>query len=132
MSHFAKLDANNIVITVLVGREEDDGCEQELSRRTGDTYKQTSYNTLAGIYYDNVTGQPSVDQSKAFRKNFAGIGYLYDEERDAFIPPKPFDSWVLEESTCHWQPPLPVPTTGGPYRWDEGSLSWVSIPTGDE
>ena len=105
MSHFAKLDQNNIVIFVTVGREEDDGKEAELSERTGDTYKQTSYNTIAGVHYDPITGEPSADQSKAFRKNFAGLGYFYDEALDAFIAPKPFDSCVLDEETCTWLAP---------------------------
>jgi hypothetical protein len=102
MSHFAKLDKNNIVTFVTVGRQEDDGKEAELSARTGDTYKQTSYNTRGGVYYDPITREPAADQSKAFRKNYAGIGYTYDEALDAFIPPKPSESWVLDEETCLW------------------------------
>lgn len=105
MSHFAKLDENNIVVFVTVGRQEDDGKENELCARTGDVYKQTSYNTRGGIHYDPVTGQPSADQSKALRKNYAGIGYRYDEQLDAFIPPQPFPSWNLNEQTCLWEPP---------------------------
>jgi hypothetical protein len=101
MSHFAKLDENNVVVFVTVGRQEDDGLEAELSERTGDVYKQTSYNTRGGVHYTN--GEPSADQSKAFRKNYAGIGWTYDEERDAFIPPKPEDGdWVIDEETCLW------------------------------
>jgi hypothetical protein len=102
MSHFAKLDKNNIVTFVTVGRQEDDGKEAELSARTGDTYKQTSYNTIGGVYLDPITREPAADQSKAFRKNYAGLGYTYDAERDAFIPPKPDGSWVLDEQTCLW------------------------------
>ena len=83
MSHFAKLDENNIVVFVTVGRQEDDGREAELSARTGDVYKQTSYNTRGGVHYDPTTGQPSADQSKALRGNFAGIGFRYDETLDA-------------------------------------------------
>jgi len=105
MSHFAQLDENNLVIAVTVGRQEDDGKEQELFERTGDVYKQTSYNTRGGVYYDSTTGAPAADQSKAFRKNYAGIGYTYDEARDAFIPPKPDESWVLDEQTCLWIDP---------------------------
>jgi len=107
MSHFAKLNANNIVIFVTVGRQEDDGKEAELSERTGDTYKQTSYNTIGGVYLDPITREPAADQSKAFRKNYAGLGYTYDAERDAFIPPKPDGSWVLDEQTCLWVEPEP-------------------------
>jgi hypothetical protein len=101
MSHFAKLDKNNIVVFVTVGRQEDDGLEEELIARTGDVYRQTSYNTRGGVHYTN--GEPSEDQTKAFRKNYAGIGYTYDEERDAFIPPMPTEGeWVLDEETCLW------------------------------
>jgi hypothetical protein len=124
MSHFAKLDENNIVIFVTVGRQEDDGKEAELCERTGDTYKQTSYNTRAGVYYDNTTLEPAADQSKAFRKNFAGLGYTYDAERDAFIPPKPFDSWLLDEQTCNWEAPVPYPSDGFRYIWNESKIDW--------
>jgi hypothetical protein len=103
MSHFAKLDKNNIVIFVTVGRQDDDGKENELSARTGDVYKQTSYNTIGGIHYNYNTKMPSADQSKALRKNYAGIGYTYDEQRDAFIPPKPEGNFVLNEQTCLWE-----------------------------
>ena len=107
MSHFAKLDENNVVIIVVRGRQEDDGKEIELSERTGDTYKQTSYNTNAGIYLDS-SGEfvvPHADQTKAFRKNFAGPGYTYDPDRDAFIPPKPDEGeWQLDEFSCTWMP----------------------------
>ena len=123
MSHFAKLDANNIVTFVTVGRQEDDGKEQELCDRTGDVYRQTSYNTQGGVHYTD--GVPSADQSKAFRKNYAGIGYTYDEQRDAFIPPKPFESWLLNEDSCLWEPPVEYPTDGGLYQWDETTLSWI-------
>jgi len=96
MSHFAKLDDNNMVTFVTVGRQEDDGLEAELTARTGDTYKQTSYNTRGGVHYDPATGEPSEDQTKALRYNYAGKGFTYDEGRDAFIPPKPCE-WVVSE-----------------------------------
>jgi len=124
MSHFAKLDENNVVTFVTVGRQEDDGREQELFERTGDIYKQTSYNTRGGVHYDPETGEPSEDQSKALRFNYAGIGFTYDEERDAFVPPKPFESWVLNEETCLWKAPLPYPDGGGEYTWNEETGSW--------
>jgi hypothetical protein len=127
MSHFAKLDENNIVIFVTVGRQEDDGKEQELFERTGDVYRQTSYNTRGGVHYNPETGEPSEDQSKAFRKNYSGLGYFYDEERDAFIPPKPYESWLLNEDTCLWDSPVPYPADGGVYQWDEPSQSWIPI-----
>lgn len=116
MSHFAKLDGN-VVIFVTVGRDEDDGKEAELSARTGHTYKQTSYNTRGGVHL--LGGTP-------FRKNFAGIGYTYDAERDAFIPPKPYESWVLNEDTCLWEAPIPMPTDGL-YLWNEANQTWDAI-----
>ena len=124
MSHFAKLDHNNVVIFVTVGRQEDDGKEQELFERTGDIYKQTSYNTAGGVYYDPTTRQPAADQSKAYRKNFAGLGFYYDETLDAFIPPKPFQSWTLDEQTCLWVAPVPRPTEGFTYFWNEATTDW--------
>jgi hypothetical protein len=118
MSHFAKLDANNIVTFVTVGRQEDDGKEHELYERTGDVYKQTSYNTRGGVH--TLGGTP-------LRKNYAGIGYTYDADRDAFIPPKPYESWVLDEDTCLWDAPVPYPTDGGMYAWDEESGAWTEL-----
>jgi hypothetical protein len=131
MAHFARLDSNNIVTFVTVGRQEDDGQEAVLSSRTGDVYKQTSYNTRGGVHYTD--GVPSEDQTKAFRKNYAGLGYTYDAGRDAFIPQKPFASWVLNEETCLWDAPVAMPEdagTGEPpkrYTWDEDTISWVEV-----
>jgi len=128
MAHFAKLDKNNVVIFVTVGRQEDDGKEAELTARTGDVYKQTSYNTRGGVHY--TEGEPSADQTKAFRKNYAGLGYTYDADRDAFIPPKPYNSWVLNETTCLWDAPVAMPEdagTGEPpkrYTWNEETVNW--------
>lgn len=123
MAHFAKIDNLRTVVFVTVGRDEDN--ELELCARTGDTYRRTSYNTRGGVHYDPVTGQPSADQSKAFRKNYAGIGYTYDPDRDAFIPPKPFSSWILNEQTCLWSAPVAMPQDGKRYVWDEPTTSWV-------
>ena len=125
MSHFAKLDENNLVTFVTVGRQEDDGLEEELTARTGDVYRQTSYNTSGGVHYTD--GEPSADQSKALRYNYAGIGFTYDETRDAFIPPQPFASWVLDEATCLWVAPIAYPADGGAYTWDEESGDWVEV-----
>jgi hypothetical protein len=116
MAHFAKLDANNIVTFVTVGRQEDDGKEAELCARTGDVYKQTSYNTHGGVHA--LGGTP-------LRKNYAGIGYTYDAGRDAFIPPKPYASWLLNEGTCLWDAPVAYPDDGKRYSWDEATTSWV-------
>jgi hypothetical protein len=120
MAHFAKLDSNNIVVFVTAGRDEDNGKENEISLQTGDTYKQTSYNTVGGKHLLGET---------PFRKNYAGIGYTYDATRDAFIPPQPFQSWVLNEETCLWDAPVAMPTDDQRYSWDEETLSWVVIPT---
>ncbi len=118
MAHFAKLDENNIVIFVTVGRQEDDGKEADLCARTGDVYKQTSYNTHGGVHA--LGGTP-------FRKNYAGLGYTYDEGRDAFIPPKPYASWLLNEDTCLWDAPVAYPDDGKRYSWDEATTSWVEV-----
>lgn len=128
MAHFALLDENNIVTFVTVGRDEDNGKEAELSARTGQVYKQTSYNTRGGVYYTPGTNTPDPDQSKAFRKNYAGIGYTYDEIIDGFVPPKPYPSWLLNTTTGLWEPPVPYPTDGKNYEWDENDQSWTEIP----
>lgn len=119
MAHFAKLDENNVVIFVTVGRDEDNGKEAELSARTGDVYKQTSYNTHGGVHA--LGGTP-------FRKNYAGLGYTYDAGRDAFIPQRPYPSWVLDEFSCLWNAPVPYPTDGKRYSWNEENLAWDEIP----
>lgn len=115
MSHFAQIDENNIVTNVIVA-------EQDFinSGAVGDPTKwiQTSYNTQAGEH--KLGGTP-------LRKNYAGIGYSYDAQRDAFIPPKQFNSWVLNEDTCVWEPPTPMPTDGKLYNWDEDTTSWVEF-----
>jgi hypothetical protein len=118
VAHFAKLDENNLVVFVTVGRQEDDGLEAELTARTGDVYKQTSYNTYGGVHA--LGGTP-------FRKNYAGIGYIYDEILDAFIPPKPFESWVLDEDTCLWEAPIDYPEDGAIYFWNEESGDWEPV-----
>ena len=118
MAHFAKLDENNIVTFVTVGRQEDDGKEAELCARTGDVYKQTSYNTHGGVHA--LGGTP-------LRKNYAGIGYTYDPVRDAFVPPRPYASWVLNETTCLWDAPVAYPDDGKRYSWDEATTSWVEV-----
>ena len=121
MAHYAFLDANNIVVNVITGIDEgtDDIDWEEFYGA-----KRTSYNTKGGIYYDPITNLPHEDQSKASRKNYAGIGYSYDPVKDAFIPPKSFDSWILNEDTCNWEAPVPYPNDGNEYYWDEETLSW--------
>ena len=124
MAHWAEIDENNLVVRVTVGT--DDGHEW-LVENIGGVWVQTSYNTRGGVHYNPETGQPSADQSKALRYNYAGIGFTYDEDRDAFIPPKPFDSWVLDEGTCLWVAPIPYPEDGGEYTWDEDGGDWVEV-----
>jgi len=129
MAHYALL-LDNIVARVFVGRDDvvegiDDW--ETYYAPEGYTVRQTSYNTRGGVHYDPETGAPSEDQTKAFRFNYAGIGFTYDEARDAFIPPKPFESWVLNETTCLWVAPVPHPEDGEFYAWDEESTSWTLV-----
>lgn len=109
MAHYAVLE-NNVVTQVFVGRDEDDLTEgvddwEEYYSPQGKTVRRTSYNTRGGVHYDPGTGEPSADQSKAFRGNYAGIGFTYDEELDAFIPPKPSEDAWLDEETFSWVMP---------------------------
>jgi hypothetical protein len=134
MAYFAKLGIGNIVENVISINNsvitDSNGIEQEQLGvnfinqlyKTNDIWKKTSYNTKGGKYFnsDNTLG----DQSKAFRKNYAGIGYIYDSNRDAFIPPKPYNSWVLNESTCLWNAPVAYPQDGKRYTWNEEILNW--------
>ena len=111
MSHFAKVE-NGVVTQVIV-------VEQDVidSGLFGTGWIQTSYNTYGGQHPE---GRP-------LRKNYAGIGYTYDELRDAFIPPQPYQSWVLDDDTCLWNAPIPMPTDGKLYNWDELTLNWVEV-----
>jgi len=113
MSHYALIDNSNVVTQVIVGI--DDGQEEHFADYFSLTCKRTSYNTHGGVHSAGRT---------PFRKNYAGIGYSYDEARDAFIPPKPYASWLLSETTCLWDPPTPMPTDGKNYHWDEDTESW--------
>jgi hypothetical protein len=128
MAHYAFLDENNIVTEVIVGKDESNfDWESQYASFRGQVCKRTSYNTRGGIHYDPNTNEPSEDQSKAFRKNYAGIGYSYDSQRDAFIPPKPYASWLLDEFSCLWNAPVPRPNDEKMYLWDEESQSWTEI-----
>ena len=120
MAHYAQIDATNTVTQVIVAEQDfiDSGAVGDPA-----TWIQTSYNTFGGIH--RLGGTP-------LRKNYAGIGYTYDAARDAFIAPKPFASWILDETSCQWQAPVPMPSdagTGDPpkfYRWDESQVNWVA------
>jgi hypothetical protein len=115
VAHFCRLDENNIVQQVIVVDNKDtsdaNGLEKEhigaafCERLFGGTWKQTSYNAN-------------------FRKNYAGIGYTYDEQRDAFIPPQRYAGWLLNEQSCQWEPPVPMPTDGQMYSWNEDNQAW--------
>ena len=121
MSHFAQIDENNIVVSVIVVEQE----QLDLGL-WGDPSKwiQTSYNTRGGVHY-GPDGEP--DGGIALRKNYAGVGYTYDSVLDAFVPPKPYLSWLLDTDTCWWQSPIPYPTDGKRYYWNEDTQSWVEI-----
>lgn len=128
MAHYVFLDENSIVTDGIAGIDESELIEGQTPEAwygqfKGAVCKRTSYNTRGGIHYTD--GAPSADQSKAYRKNYAGIGYSYDQERDAFIPPKPYPSWLLNESTCLWDAPVPYPTDGQMYLWDEDNQQWT-------
>jgi hypothetical protein len=123
MSHYAKIE-NGLVVQVNVIQDDYFNLNRE-TRYVGKWVK-TSYNTHGGVHYNLETNEPSEDQSKSLRKNYAGIGYAYDEERDAFIPPKPFDSWILDEETCLWNPPVPRPSEGT-WNWNEEKLEWEEV-----
>jgi len=112
MAHFAQIDENNTVTQVIVAEQNfiDSGAVGDPSK-----WIQTSYNTHAGQHPE---GRP-------LRKNYAGVGYHYDPTRDAFIPKKPYESWVLNEETCLWEPPIPYPDDGLVYSWSEDSLQWI-------
>jgi len=130
MAHYAVLDEYNIVTGVYVGKPEDE-VVMDVNGNPIDweiyyNAKRTSYNTLGGIHYQQ-NGEPSPDQSKAFRKNYAGIGYTYDEVRDAFIPPQPYPSWVLDEFTCDWVAPVDVPLPNRKWEWNEDIMEWVEV-----
>jgi hypothetical protein len=124
MSHFAKVN-NGIVEQVIVAEE--DFFATFVDTSPGQWIK-TSYNTRGGKHYDPETGELSADQSKALRKNYAGIGFTYDAAKDAFIPPKPFNSWLLDEDTCLWNAPVAYPDDGGRYVWNEETTSWDAVP----
>ena len=119
MAHFAELDENNVVLRVIVVGNKDtsdaSGVEKEYigqafcERLYGGNWKQTSYN-------GNI------------RKNYAGIGYTYNSDIDAFVPPKPYASWVLNNDTAQWEAPTPMPDDGQIYSWDEDTTSWVLVP----
>ena len=132
MAHWAELDENNVVTRVLVGDNNDpagDEGYQWLIDNLGGTWVKTSYNAIGGKRRNPETNE--ITDEAGFRKNYAGIGYTYDSEKDAFIPPKPFNSWLLNEDTCLWDAPVAYPTDGKIYTWNEDVIGWeeVVLPT---
>jgi hypothetical protein len=123
MAHFAKV-VDGTVTQVIVAEPE--FFETFVDSSPGE-WIQTSYNTRGGVHYNPETGEPSADQTKALRKNYAGIGFTYDRTRDAFIPPRPYASWNLNETSCLWESPVAYPTDGNRYTWDEATISWVEV-----
>ena len=122
MAHYAFLNADSVITEVITGIDETELIEGLLPETwygnfRGQVCKRTSYNTHGGVHNNGGT---------AYRKNYAGIGYTYDAARDAFIAPKPWASWVLDEATCRWEAPVAMPSEGW-WRWDEATLSWIAV-----
>ena len=121
MAHYAFIDRSNTVVEVIVGKNEnEDGIDWEKYYGNFKDMRclRTSYNTQGGQHISGGT---------PFRKNYAGVGYTYDEQRDAFIPPKPYPSWILDEDTCEWNSPVNEPTDGEMYDWNEETQAWDLI-----
>jgi hypothetical protein len=121
MAHFAEIDGEGTVLRVLVVADDQEARGQEFladDLSLGGTWKKTSYNTAGGVHANGGT---------PYRKNYAGIGFKYDAVKDAFIPPKPFASWILDVETCLWNAPTPMPTDDKLYVWDEPTTSWKEV-----
>ena len=124
MAHFAKINESNIVTQVVVVNDSDGNNDTDGQNflnnlfKTTHTWKKTSYNTYGNTH--RLGGTP-------YRKNFASIGFTYDSSRDAFIEPKPYNSWTLDETTCLWESPVAYPSDGKSYDWDEDNRQWVEI-----
>ena len=122
MAHFAKINESNIVTQVVVVNDSDGDNDTDGQNflnnlfKTTHTWKKTSYNTYGNTH--RLGGTP-------YRKNFASVGFTYDSSRDAFIEPKPYNSWTLDETTCLWEPPVAYPSDGKSYEWDETNRQWV-------
>ena len=120
MANYAFLDENNVVTEVIPGKDENEGgidWEQHYGEFRGQICKRTSYNTIGGVHVKGGT---------PFRKNYAGIGYTYREDIDAFVPPQPYPSWALDEN-ANWNPPIAMPKDGGIYIWNESNQFWESV-----
>jgi hypothetical protein len=118
MAHWAKTDENNIVVEVIVTENSNDEGQSWVLENLEGTWLKTSYNTRLGKH---------LFDKEPFRKNFAQPGYSYSSDLDAFIPPKDYPSWILDEASCSWMPPTPYPEFEGMYEWNEETLSWKEI-----
>ena len=127
MGHYAKVE-NNIVTHGIVAEQD------YIDKLSNEKWIQTSYNIRGGVYYDPLTNLPVEDQSVIknspgrMRKNYAGIGFTYDETKDAFIPPKPYPSWQLNAETCLWEAPVPYPDDNNIHNWNEEAQTWTEVP----
>jgi hypothetical protein len=125
MAHFAKI-LDGKVVDVIVAEPE--FFETFMDTSPGN-WIQTSYNTRGGVHYKPDSNEPSEDQSKALRGNYAGIGHIYDHKNDVFYMPQPYPSWTLNNTTWTWEAPVPYPTDDNIYTWDESTLNWIEFPT---
>jgi hypothetical protein len=123
MAHFAKV-VDGTVTQVIVAEPE--FFETFVDSSPGE-WIQTSYNTKGGVHYNPETVEPSNDQTKALRKNYASIGYTYDRIKDAFISPKPYSKWILNDETCLWEPPVAMPNDGLEYGWNDDEGIWEQL-----
>lgn len=126
MAHYALLDNNNIVMQIIVGVDENVVQTDTDGTQVGGS-SESWENFYASRPWLNSASCKRTSYNGNIRKNYAGIGYIYDESRDAFIPPKPFDSWILNEDTCNWEAPTPYPQDGKRYTWSEDTVSWQEI-----
>ena len=124
MSHFAEINNDGIVQNVIVAEQDfiDSGAVGDSSN-----WIQTSYNTRGGVHYAPNSNEP--DSGIALRKNYAGVGFIYDSIRNAFYSPQPYPSWLLDDDTCQWNAPTPMPDDGKRYNWDESTTSWIERDT---
>ena len=122
MAHFAKVLEGRVVQVIVA---EPEFFETFIDSSPGN-WIQTSYNTFGGVHYDPVTKKPSNDQTKALRKNYAGVGFHYDATADAFYAPQPFNSWALNQDSFIWEAPIAYPDDGNDYHWDEETKNWVA------
>lgn len=123
MAHYAKVKQGKVVKVIVA----DASFFNNFVDDSPGAWVQTSYNTRGGVHYEPNSDTPSADQSKALRGNYAGIGYTYDNAKDAFIPPKLYDSWILNEDSCLWEAPVEYPNDDNQYTWNEETQTWDLI-----